>query len=62
MPPPIRKQAQLLSRASYVERMNSAAKLIMGSGRTLLSEEELGMLVVLRMNREFMAFMKQKAN
>jgi hypothetical protein len=34
----------------------------MGSGRTLLSEEELGMLVVLRMNREFMAFMKQKAN
>ena len=38
--------------SSFVERVNSAAKLIMGNGRTLLHEDELGKLVVLRINRE----------
>ena len=32
--------------------MNSAAELVMGNGRTLLHEDELGKLVVLRINRE----------
>lgn len=44
--------------SSFVERMNSAAKLVMGTARTSLSPEELRMLVVLRINRDFMVFMK----
>jgi len=38
--------------SSFVERVNSAAELVMGNGRTLLHEDELGKLVVLRINRE----------
>ena len=45
--------------SSYVERMNSAGKLILHKGRTLLNDEMLNMLVVLRMNRKFMEFMRE---
>ena len=44
--------------SSFVERMNSCAKLIFTDGRTLLSDEELDMVVVLRMNRKFMEYMR----
>ena len=46
--------------SSFVERMNSAAKLCMTEGRTLLSEHHLEMIVLLRINKEFMYFMKKK--
>jgi hypothetical protein len=45
--------------SSYNERVNSAGKLIMGNGRTLLGRRHLEMCVVLRMNRDFMAYMAE---
>ena len=44
------------------ERINSVAvaKQVLTEGRTLLSEEELEMVVVLRVNKKFMAYMKEK--
>lgn len=45
--------------SSYVERMNSAGKLILHKGRILLSDHMLNMLVVIRMNRKFMEFMRE---
>ena len=44
--------------SSFCERMNSAAKNVMTEGRTLLSPQELEMMVVLRINRVFMEHMK----
>jgi hypothetical protein len=44
--------------SSFVERDNSAAERIMGNGRTGLHEDELGKLVVLRINREFIKFLR----
>ena len=44
--------------SSFCERMNSAAKNVMTEGRTLLHAEELEMVVVLRINRDFMEYMK----
>ena len=44
--------------SSHVERMNSAAQLILHKGRTLLNDKLLNMLVVLRMNRKFMQYMR----
>ena len=46
--------------SSFVERVNSAIKLIMGNGRTLLNPTELGQLAVLRINRAFMEHMKAR--
>ena len=46
--------------SSYVERVNSQAKLVMTTGRTLLAADELENVVMLRMNREFMLHMKEK--
>ena len=43
--------------SSFCERINSAANLILTLGNTLLSDEEIDMLVVLRMNRDFLNFM-----
>ena len=45
--------------SSYAERVNSAAKLILTKGNTLLAEEEINMCTVLRMNRSFMEFMRK---
>ena len=45
--------------SSYAERVNSAAKLILTKGNTLLAEEEINMCTVLRMNRRFMEFMRK---
>ena len=38
--------------------MNSAAKNVMTEGRTLLHAEELEMVVVLRINRDFMEYVE----
>ena len=46
--------------SSFVERVNSALKLIMGNGRTLLNPAELSKLAVLRINRAFMEHMKAR--
>ena len=44
--------------ASFCERVNSAANICVTKGNTLLSDIEVDMVVVLRMNREFMKFMR----
>ena len=46
--------------SSFCERINSVAKQVLTEGRTSLSEEELEMVVVLRVNKKFMAYMKEK--
>ena len=43
--------------ASFCERINSAVNQVVTKGNTLLSDAELSMLVVLRVNRRFMAYM-----
>jgi adenylosuccinate synthase len=45
--------------SSYAERINSAANLILTKGNTLLSEEEINMCTVLRMNSSFIEFMRK---
>ena len=45
---------------SLCERIISAANLVMTDGNTLLGDEELDMLVTLRMNREFIEWARQK--
>ena len=46
--------------SSFCERINSVAKQVLTEGRSLLSEEELEMVVVLRVNKKFMEHMKAK--
>ena len=46
--------------SSFCERINSVAKAVLTEGRTFLSEEELELVVVLRVNKKFMAYMKAK--
>ncbi len=48
-----------LNAESYAERIISCANLILDDGNTLLGDQELEMLVVLRMNRSFMLHMRQ---
>ena len=48
----------VLGAESFAERVISAANDIMTEGHTLLKDEELEMLVVLRINRDFMKFMR----
>ena len=43
---------------SYCERVNSIAKDVMTDAHTLMSSEELEMMVTLRMNRKFMKYMR----
>mmetsp|Transcript_22571 Transcript_22571/g.56025 ORF Transcript_22571/g.56025 Transcript_22571/m.56025 type:complete len:140 (+) Transcript_22571:1415-1834(+) len=45
--------------ASYAERINSAANLILTDGNTLLDDDEIDMCSVLRMNEPFMEFMRE---
>jgi len=52
-------QLGALSAESYCERVLSCANNVVTKGNTLLSDEEVEMLVVLRMNRDFMAFMRE---
>ena len=46
-----------LMASSFYERINSCANLVLTEGNTWLSDEEMGKLVMLRMNKRFMAFM-----
>jgi len=52
-------QLGALSAESYCERVLSCANNVLVKGNTLLSDEEVEMLVVLRMNRGFMQFMRE---
>ncbi|KAI9344980.1 hypothetical protein BDR26DRAFT_932541 [Obelidium mucronatum] len=52
-------QIGALPAESYCERMLSCANSILTEGNTLLGEIELEMLVLLRMNRDFMVFMRE---
>ena len=45
--------------ASFCERVNSRANLVVTEGNSLLSQEEIDKLVVLRMNKEVMKFMRK---
>jgi hypothetical protein len=45
--------------SSFCERINSCANLILTDGNSLLSSDEINMLVTLRMNRKFMQFMRE---
>ena len=49
-----------LNAESFSERVISAANLIMDEGNTALAEDELEMMVVLRIAREFIKFMRAK--
>ena len=51
-------QLGALSAESYCERILSCANNVLTKGNTLLSHDELEMIVVLRMNRAFMQFMR----
>ena len=51
-------QLGALSAESYCERILSCANNVLTKGNTLLSDDELEMIVVLRMNRAFMQFMR----
>lgn len=57
-----RGQIGTLLAESFCERILSQANLVMVDGNTLLSDEELEMVVVLRMNRNFMRYMRQNYN
>ena len=46
--------------SSFPERINSAANLTLTKGNSLLSTEEINMLTVLRINRNFMIYMRKK--
>ena len=51
-----------LPAASFCERVNSVAKAVMTDAHLLMKHDALEMMVVLRMNREFMEFMRKKHN
>jgi len=51
-------QLGALNAESYAERVNSVGKQVLTSGNSLLSSDEVEMLVILRMNEEFMRFMR----
>jgi len=44
--------------SSFCERINSCANAVVTEGNTLLSDEEMELLVMLRMNKGFMEFMR----
>jgi hypothetical protein len=55
-------QIGALNAESFCERVISCANLVVTDGNTLLGDEEVSMLVVLRMNREFMEYMRANYN
>ena len=48
----------MLNAESFCERILSQANLVMTDGNTLLSDEEVEMVTVLRVNRDFMEWMR----
>ena len=55
-------QIGALNAESFCERVLRCAGHVLTEGNTLLSDEELEMLVILRMNRDFMEFMRAHYN
>ena len=55
-------QIGALNAESFCERVLSCANNVLTEGNTMLSDEELKMLVILRMNRKFMEFMRKHYN
>ena len=55
-------QIGALNAESFCERVISCANLVVTDGNTLLADEEVTMLTILRMNREFMEYMRAKHN
>jgi len=55
-------QLGALNAQSFVERMNSCAKLVMGEKRTRLRHDLIDKLVVLRMNRNFVDYCRKKGS
>lgn len=55
-------QLGALSAEWYCERVLSCANNVITKGNTLLDDDELEMLVILRMNRDFMQFMREHYN
>ena len=53
-------QIGALNAESFAERVISGSNLVMTNGNTLLGDKMLEMLVVLRMIREFMEFMRRE--
>jgi hypothetical protein len=53
-----RGQLGNLNAESFCERILSCVNTVVTPGNTLLSDEEIEMIVVLRMNRKFMKFMR----
>jgi len=51
-------QLGALNAESYAERVNSMGKLVLMDANSLLSDKEVSMLVVLRMNEQFMQHMR----
>jgi len=51
-----------LPASSFCGRVNSVAKDVMTDAHTLMGREALEKLVVLRINREFMEYMRSKYN
>jgi hypothetical protein len=45
--------------SSFCERINSCANLVCTKGNSMLSDDEIDKVVTLRMNREFMEFMRR---
>jgi len=55
-------QLGALNAQSFVERVNSRGKLIVGTKRTAMSKHELiDKLVVLKINREFMIYCRERS-
>ena len=48
-----------LGASSFCERINSASNLTVTTGNTLLSAKEINMVVVLRVNRAYMNYMRE---
>ena len=44
--------------SSFCERINSCANLVCTKGNSVLSDDEIDKVVTLRMNREFMEYMR----
>lgn len=57
-----RGQLGTLLAESFCERILSQANLVLTEGNTLLSHEELEMVVILRMNKKFMNYMREHYN
>ena len=47
-----------LMAASFCERINSCANIVVTKDNSLLSDDEIDKVVMLRMNRDFMAYMR----